>query len=317
MNISQNRIVEELMQMGVRRGDHLAVGVSYKALGRIDGGPDGFVDALLATVGPEGTVMMNTHTRVFLPTEIRLGWTDYVFDTSATPCITGIVAEKFWRKKEALRSRHPTFSVAAIGKYAHFLTDEHTESSESYLPFKKLAEINGKYLAVGIGDKLAGFRHCAQQLAGLLDVVPWKRAVMYKNGSGILQSFVLRDHGGCTHRLPELVAQLRLQGLVTDGALGAASAVLVPAREALENMASALRRNPEINLCKRPLCYWCRELERKLDLYQKIEDPEVFQKNRIAIYALSWINRLRELDNGIAAKSRILLRKRLPKRFLR
>ncbi len=308
MCATKHQIRDSLIRMGIRNGDHLAVGVSFRSLGPVDGGPETFIDALIDTVGPDGTVMMNTHTRFFNPAEIRLGWTDYVFDVSSTPCITGAVAEQFRRKQGARRSRHPTFSIAAIGKYAGFLVDEHDENAEAYLPFKKLSEIGGKYLAAGIGFKLAGFRHCAQQSAGLLDVVQWKRAVRFKDRSGIIQTFILKDRGGCTRRLPELVERLSSQGLVTQGKLGEAASIVVPVREALESMTAVLKEQPELNICADPVCYWCRELERRLNLYRKIENPRIFQKNRLLVFIFALMNHLRERDNRVAVKIKILLR---------
>lgn len=313
MTISKQRLVEDLKRIGVNTGDHLAVGISFKSLGRVTEGPNTVVEALTEAVGPDGTVMMNTHTKVFNLTEVRLGWTDYVYDARVTPCITGIVSEKLRQRENALRSRHPAYSIAAIGKQAHFLTDGHDEHAAAYLPYAKLAQIEGKYLAVGVGDKLAGFRHRAQQEAGLLDIVSWDRAVNYKDQKGSLQTFILKDRGGCIHRLPELVTDLRAQGLVKSGRVGMAAAILVPARESLERMTGRLKENPAINLCKNPFCLWCREIERKLNLYPKIERPKIFQKNKAVIYFFAFINRIRELDNRFITKAKLKLRDCLEK----
>ncbi len=308
---SKSQIVHGLKKIGLNRGDHLAVGVSFRSLGPVDGGPDTFIDALIDAVGPDGTVMMNTHTIFFNLAEVRLGWTDYVFDAQTTPCVTGIVAESFRQRKEAFRSRHPTCSIAAIGKHARFLTEGHDENADAYMPFRKLAEINGKYLAVGIGDNLAGFRHCAQQEAGLLASVPWMRAVRYKDRRGDIKTYLCRDCGGCTLRLPELVNTLRMQNHATDGVIGSAAAILVRARESLESMTAILKENPAVNLCENPLCYWCRELERRLNLYGKIKNPRIFQRNKPVIHAISLINRIRDLDNRVVVKFKLLIRNRL------
>ncbi len=309
MHTTKKRMIEGLEAIGVRTGDCLAVGASYRSLG--GPGPEACIDALLDAVGPGGTVMMNTHTRFFLPAEVRLGWTEYVFDAGRTPCITGIVAETFRRRPGAVRSRHPAFSVAAIGRHARFLTEGHDETAASYLPFERLASLDGKYLAVGIGDKLAGFRHSAQQVAGLLDVVPRPRAVLYIDRFGNRRTFLFSDRGGCTRRLPELVSVLRRQGLVTEGCVGRAPSILVPARQSLASMVAVLREHPEINVCSDPLCYWCRELERRLHLYGRIDSPALFQRNRAVRHVLSAANRVRELDNGIVAGARLLLRRGL------
>ena len=196
MDFSKNQIVSDLRKIGVRKGDHLALGVSFKSIGTIQGGPDGFIDALLEAVGSDGTLMVNTYTKNFYVTEIRLGWTDFVFDNKETKCNTGIVSEKLRLRNDAIRSRHPIRSNAAIGKNAQFLLNGHDENSSSYLPYSKLAKINGKYMAIGIGDHLKGLRHRAQYEAGLLTVVPWKRAVRCKDRKGNINTFTWKDRGG-------------------------------------------------------------------------------------------------------------------------
>ena len=153
--------------------------------------------------------MMNTYTEFFYRTEVELGWVDYVFDADSTRANTGIVPEVFRQRKESIRSRHPTNSVAASGRYASYLTRSHDEGAGAYSPYEKLAEIGGKYLAIGIGDRLVGFRHQAQYTAGLLHVVPWVRVVKFKSGTAPTKLFTLKEHGGCTRRLAELVSDLR------------------------------------------------------------------------------------------------------------
>ena len=166
--ISRQQLAGDLGTIGIQQGDQLAVGVSFKSLGRVEGGPETFIDALTDTVGPDGTVLMNTFTEFFNRTEVRAGWTDYVFDVDTTIANTGVVPEFFRRREGSFRSRHPTNSVAAIGKHADYLTRDHDEHAPAYLPFARLSELGGKYLAVGIGNKLPGFRHQAQYAAGLL-----------------------------------------------------------------------------------------------------------------------------------------------------
>jgi aminoglycoside N3'-acetyltransferase len=314
MDAIRKRIFEGLEKLGVSRGDHLAVGASFRSLGPVDGGPDVFIDALIDFVGDEGTVMMNTHTPIFYLAEVRAGITDSIFDAASTPCITGATAERFRQRASVLRSRHPAYSVAAGGRHAHLLTAEHDENAAAFLPYDRLAEIGGKYLAVGIGYRLAGFRHCAQQAAGLLDVVPWRRAVRYRDRAGRIQTFILRDRGGCTRRLPELVETLRSEGLVSEGRIGPALSILVPARESLARMSSVLKERPEANLCDRIGCYWCRELERRLRLCRKIENPKIFQKYGVLRSVIAMVNRVRELDNRAIAKAKILVRDRNKKR---
>ena len=310
MEITQQRIISDLRKMGIKKGDHVAIGVSYKSLGKVQGGPDGFIDALLEAIGPEGTIMVNTYTEKFYLTEIRLGWIDYIFDCDETTCNTGIISEKVRLRDDANRSLHPIRSNAAIGGKSYILLKEHDENASSYLPYSKLAEIGGKYIAIGIGGNLKGLRHRAQYDAGLLTAVPWKRAVKYKKRQGEINTFLWTDRGGCTTRLPDLVKDLKVKGLVVEGKIGMAQAIIVPVKESIDRMARLLRDDPTLNLCDRPFCLWCRELERILNLYGQIKKPKIFQRNRIIIYFIKLLNRLRELDNRFVAGFKLMLKKR-------
>jgi aminoglycoside N3'-acetyltransferase len=300
--ITKADLIKDLRGIGVKNGDHIGLGISFKSVGQVKGGVEAFIDALIEAVGPEGTIMMNTYTKVFYTTEVRLGWTNYVFDPKSTKAWTGIIPETFRQHKNSIRSRHPVNSVAAVGKFAKYLTDGHDENASAYLPYSRLSNINGKYLAIGIGDRLVGMRHQAQSAAGLLRAVPLRRAVKYRINDGEIKTFVLRDRGGCVERLPELVSHLRQNGFVTDGKIAMADVVLVPTKEALEVMTDLLKNNPEINLCDKALCLWCRELERRLDLYKNIENPRYFQKYALVIELIKLMNWLRERDSSIVVR---------------
>jgi aminoglycoside N3'-acetyltransferase len=308
--ISRQHIVRDLKAMGITKGDHLALGISFKKIGYVVDGPETLIDALLETVGPEGTIMMNTFTEFFYPDEIELGWVDYTFDPKTTKVNTGIIPETLRKRKNAIRSQHPTHSVAAIGKMAEYLTESHDENSSAFLPFSRLSEINGKYLAIGIGERLVGFRHQAQYMAGLLDVVSWRRCVKFKARDGQIKTITLRDRGGCPKRLSELVPHIRKSGLVQDGKVGMAASLLVPAKEALDGMTELLKKSPESYLCGSVSCLWCRELERKLNLYDKIENPRYFQKNIVIRKLVGTMNRLRERDNRVVTRIKLFMKKK-------
>jgi aminoglycoside N3'-acetyltransferase len=307
--ISKQRLIDDLAKMGLKKGDHLGVGLSLKSIGYVDGGPKTIIEAVLEVLGPSGTLMMNAYTEFFYLTEVRRGWTSYVFDYRSTKVNTGIVPETFRLCENSIRSQHPTHSNVALGKYAKALLEGHDENSSAYLPYSRLSEINGKYLAIGIGDRLVGFRHQAQYKAGLLNVVPWKRAVNFKDRNGRIRTFVLGDRGGCVNKLSDLVAILRNEGLVNDGVIGKASAVLVPARIALERMTDLLKQQPTLNLCDRPFCLWCREIERRMNLYTTIKNPLLFQKNKTIINLIAILNWLREIDNPLIARIKLKIKK--------
>jgi aminoglycoside 3-N-acetyltransferase len=290
---SKEQLVRDLRAIGISQGDHVGVSLSFKSVGRVRCGPEGFIDALIGTVGRSGTIMMPTYTRFFPLSKVRSGKIDYVFDHQTTKATTGLIPEMLRKRGDSIRSKHPTNSVTAIGKAAQDLIEGHDENAPAYMPYSRLAEIDGKILCIGVGDNLIAVRHEAQYLAGLLDVVPFRLGVKFKDGNGKVKTFVRRDKGGCIRRLPELVPALRQAGLITEGKIGNARTLLMPARGGLGAMTSMLKGDPTRNLCDDISCLWCRELERRLDLYDRIENPAFFQRNPLMRGTLALINRFR------------------------
>lgn len=298
--ITQELISKDLERIGVSHGDHLALGLSFESIAYVKGGPQAFIDTLIKVVGSGGTIMVPTFTRFFHLSEIESGKVNYVFDYKSTPGYTGIVPETLRKREDSIRSRHPTNSVAAIGKLAKYLTEGHDETSGAYMPYSRLAKMGGKILCIELEkNRIVGLRHEVQHLAGLLKVIPFRVGTKYRGEDGNVRVFVRRDLGGCVRKLPGLVIPLRKAGLVTDGPIGMANSILVPAKEALEIMTGKLRRNPTLNLCDDFSCLWCRELERRMDLYKRIENPKYLQKYVPIIKLISLINRFRLRNHKI------------------
>ena len=141
LEVSKDRIIRDLRRIGVEEGDHVAVALSLKSIGYVKDGPEAFIDALLEAVGPNGTIMMNAHTRSFIVSDIA---SNYIFDYRSTPTWTGLVPETFRKRRNSIRSEHPRCSVSAIGKLAKLLTEGHDENANSYMPFSTLAKVRGK-----------------------------------------------------------------------------------------------------------------------------------------------------------------------------
>ena len=293
--ITQGQLRKDFMDLGIKAGDHIALGISFGSVGMVSGGPKSFVDALVDLVGPGGTIMIPTFTNSY-----RLSLAKYhkvpVFSKKETVSYTGIIAEHIRNDLRAIRSGHPTNSFAAIGGNADYLLRDHDHHSSSYSPYSKLADINGKVLIIGLNYNFVGIRHEAQSKAGLLNCIPpYKGALFFDEGDSI-GTFIRRDPGGCTKRLPYMIDNLREAGIVTEGSVGKAKAILIPARESLDIMTNLLKRNPEHYLCESPWCLWCREIERRLKLCDKVSDKKWFHRNSFLRFPLDAYNYLRVRD---------------------
>ena len=250
--------------MGVNAGDTLTLAISLRRIGWIESGAGGLIDVLLDVVGSNGTLMVPTFTPIHPLDSLDACNPAHIFDPQTTPPYTGAIAQRMLWRPEAIRSKHPSNSIAAIGRHAERLTQDHTAAAGAYQPFSVLAELGGRFLGIGVGDRLVGLRHEAQAKAGLLTLLPSSLGILYRDERKGLQTFVRRDVGGCVTRLPELLAPMREQGIVRDGSTGHASAVLVEAGPALQYSTDALLADPALNLCGDPNCKWCIALTRKI-----------------------------------------------------
>lgn len=286
--IGKEQIKADLETIGLKRGSHVAVTLSFKSIGRVMGGPNTFIDAILEVIGTEGTLMMNTYTLLFPISEIP---SDFVFNPESSVPYTGLVPRTLLKRKDSIRSKHPICSVAAIGKLAKFLTEGHDDNAQNaFLPYEKLAEIGGEYLSIGLKDRFVAIRHEAQRRAGLM-VIPKFYGVLYKNSKGEIKLSVFQKPP-CTLTQPKLVPALVKKGLVKRGKIGMASSAIARADELIEALACLLRENPTLSLCNHFFCVDCRELERILNLYRSIKEPRFFQKSSIVRRILGFRNRL-------------------------
>ena len=159
-------ILAALSQVGLEKGQTVMVHTSLKSLGFVCGGAQVVIEALLETVGSEGTVMMPTQSWKNLDPAagvhwqepeswwplIRDNWPAYQKDITPTNTM-GAVAEMFRRWPGSLRSDHPARSVAAWGKHARYLTGNHDLSNifGDGSPIGRLYELDGLVLLIGVG----------------------------------------------------------------------------------------------------------------------------------------------------------------------
>jgi aminoglycoside 3-N-acetyltransferase len=216
---------------------------SLRAVGR---DADDLIDELLAAVGPDGLVVMPTFT-----------YDNATFDPD-TPCRTGALSEVFRRRPDALRSAHPTYSLAAIGSGAAGLLagHEHTGATAVDSPLDRLASVGGLVLLVGVGQTSNTTVHVGEfhAEAPYLDI-PFDPA--------------WPAHGydrfpGCSRAFGALEQPLRRRGAIRDGKVGRALAQLVSGHAVIEETVALLRVDPAALLCTDGTCYRCSRARARL-----------------------------------------------------
>ncbi|MEE9270746.1 MAG: AAC(3) family N-acetyltransferase [Candidatus Krumholzibacteria bacterium] len=164
-SVAKSQLVRDLTALGLETGDLLYVHSSLRALGFVDGGADTVIDALLDTVGPEGTLVFPTFTLVRGMKE-TLEARDHVFDPESSPSTVGKITNCFRARPGVRRSEHPTHSVAALGPLARELTETHLEEGMNFgkgTPFDKILRHGGKVVGLGVNFSPITFYHVFEE----------------------------------------------------------------------------------------------------------------------------------------------------------
>lgn len=156
--ISKETLVNDLRNLGVRRGDSVMVHSSLSRLGPVAGGSETVVDAFLETIGPDGTMVFPTFTEHLWAG--KLGMDDCKtcrklsnYCPSNEPCNTGIIPEMFRKRPGSLRGCHPSFSWSALGPKAKLFTGENYKAMTPCgqgNPFDRLVEEDGCIVCLGL-----------------------------------------------------------------------------------------------------------------------------------------------------------------------
>ena len=163
--IFKTDITDALMNAGLQRGDSVMVHTSLGKIGYVCGGAQVVIEALIEIVGEDGTIMMPAQSWKNLDPETGVHWdadeADWdrirenwpAYNKAITPTNTmGAVAEMFRSWPGTVRSDHPARSVAAWGKNAEYLTENHDISDifGDTSPIGKFYELDGKVLLIGV-----------------------------------------------------------------------------------------------------------------------------------------------------------------------
>lgn len=243
--------------MGIVAGDTVLIRASLAAVGRISGGADAFVEALLLCVGSEGTIISLAFTG---GRYLRMPKLDEAFN-SKTKSYAGALPNAMLKREDSFRSRHPMCSYVAVGRHAEHLTANHDESSPAYEPVRKVIELGGKCMLVGCVDTSPGFTttHLAEFDLGLLSfaVFPKLRSTYYEASDGAIKLFRRPDPGMCSNSYYKFYALYVKHKVLTTGFVGSAYSIIAPARECYEIEYAALKKNRKINICDSNMCSTC------------------------------------------------------------
>lgn len=151
-----------LERVGLGPGARVMVHSSLRAFGWVDGGAPTVIKALMAIVGPSGTILMPSfnHGEPFLPGGPG------VYDPANTRTPNGRIPDTFWRMPGVLRSLNPTHPFAAWGADAErYITRHHqTLTMGEDSPLGLLARDGGLQVNLGTTHETTTAKHLAETL---------------------------------------------------------------------------------------------------------------------------------------------------------
>jgi len=188
---TQAELRSNLEAQGVVPGQVLMLHSSVKAVGRVMGGPNVILQALLDTLTPTGTLMMYAGWQDIpdflgdLPVEDRTRFYENypAFDAATARAVreNSILAEFLRTWPGARRSANPEASIVAVGAQADWITRDHP-LNYGYgpgSPFEKLTQLNGFVLLLGAPLHTITLLHYAENRARIRykDVIRYQYAI--------------------------------------------------------------------------------------------------------------------------------------------
>lgn len=233
---------------------------SLSSFGCVENGADTIVDGLLEA---GCTVVVPTFTSDFelqAPVKRRLPRNAWNYDDKAVgvrsdifdPLLNyvspgmGVIPSTLLGRRNRIRGSHPTNSMSALGPLSREIICGQT-SLEVYAPIRKLADLGGKFVLMGVGLTALTAIHFAEKLSGRELFRRWA-----KGPSGQLDEIAV---GSCSmgfDSLNDSVASIGRNLMV-----GASSWRILPAMPALRRFTSEISRDPYVTSCERSGCQRC------------------------------------------------------------
>ncbi|MBQ8202567.1 MAG: AAC(3) family N-acetyltransferase [Clostridia bacterium] len=232
--ITKQDIFNLLSNFGVRHDDTLTIHASLRAAGPIENGADGLIDALKEYLC-DGLLLIPTHTWAVV------NKANPYFDVRQTIPNIGTLARVAAFRPDAIRTLHPTHSLAVFGKEAStYIQGEERSSTPAPMGgcLSRLYERSGKVLLLGVGHERNTYLHAVDERMDLPNRLrPEGFTVTITDWNGhTMQSPEFHPHYvegipvGCSEYYPNYKRALEAAGAVTYGQLGNALVYCCDAR---------------------------------------------------------------------------------------
>ena len=246
--LDYKKLVEEFKRIGLEEKDVVFLHSSFKSFGGVEGGPQTVIDALISTLGNEGTLIVPRFNFDFCT--YGTPW-----DIRTTPSHMGIITEFVRKDPRSFSVFHPIYSFSIIGKHGKELVKHRYKGSYSKDSiFHKLRILDAKILQIDKVYKGTTMFHYVEEMLGV-DYRFFKDftgIVTDENGKSYEDTFniYVRDveRGFVTVVLP-IGKILEEERVMKIDRIGNAKTWCMKAEELYRVTANAIKKNPYI-LCK-------------------------------------------------------------------
>ena len=159
-------ILRSLKKVGIKKGDLVHVNPEIFKLGEYENYKnkniyDEIYNTIRKVIGISGTICFNT----FTFNTLRKGENFVYENTSST---SGGFSKYILNKKKIVRSKHPVYSITAIGPKAKKICDKNSFHNFGYnSPYEKFVRYNGKVLNLGMLPWNNQYNEVAQYMIGV------------------------------------------------------------------------------------------------------------------------------------------------------
>lgn len=260
--ITKESLKEDFYRIGIKEGDTLFLRISYKAVGKIEGGPMVFLQALHEVIGEDGTIILTAFPQKYIR-QLRFFHRKEVYSYENPPKpTTGVMPIMAMSYPGVKISRKLEFPFLVIGKHSEYLTNSHTHEKRGYwLLEEAINKFDCKCLRIG-GEGFTGTTHIAftnvLEETGNYQIKP-KYGLYFKEGDSI----VWHDAENtifCHKAFLEANSKYIYPTIVqkTEGSIGNGHAVLTSMMETLKKEEEFISKDITKMLCNDRDCLLCR-----------------------------------------------------------
>jgi len=250
-HVSRRDIKNGLSELGLKRADFIEVHSSLRAFGYVEGGADTVIDALLETVGEEGTVIMPGGPHF----EIGQGLSSFEVDKTPVKKDLGTIPETFRRSRQAIRSVHPKYSWVAIGARAKWFIQGQEKLMLHWgreQPLYKLYEVgeSAYVLLLGVDQNSNSLIHIAEEVANVpylkekFEVSKLLVQDFYKLTLDERKKILAKHNAGPARDFNRLEHLFKKRSIMRTSRIGQSAVRLIKARKMIDIVSSLLEDNP-------------------------------------------------------------------------